>query len=100
MLSLCRILLLFSTCAEIATYNTILIPQAMEELIGLGKAKSIGVSNFNVRQLQHILDHCQIPPAVNQVSQLSRRIYHFYNCFWIQAFKLSSQLITLLKIKK
>ncbi|OQV13516.1 Aldo-keto reductase family 1 member C1-like protein [Hypsibius exemplaris] len=41
--------------------------KALEELVDLGLAKSIGVSNFNIRQLQHLLDNCRIKPAVNQV---------------------------------
>lgn len=32
-----------------------------------GLVKSIGVSNFNKRQLERILTSCRIPPAVNQV---------------------------------
>jgi len=39
----------------------------MEEIHSKGWAKSIGVSNFNVEQLQEILDNCSIPPAVNQI---------------------------------
>ncbi|VDK45014.1 unnamed protein product [Taenia asiatica] len=41
--------------------------KAMEELVSAGLAKSIGVSNFNKRQLERILASCRIPPAVNQV---------------------------------
>ena len=29
--------------------------------------KSIGVSNFNIRQLKKLLEEAEIPPAVNQV---------------------------------
>ena len=32
-----------------------------------GLAKSIGLSNFNHRQVRRILKVCKIPPAVNQV---------------------------------
>lgn len=39
----------------------------MEELISAGLVKSIGVSNFNKRQIERILKSCTIPPAVNQV---------------------------------
>ena len=31
-----------------------------------GRAKSIGISNFNSKQVQNILDNCSIKPAVNQ----------------------------------
>ncbi|KAL5632410.1 hypothetical protein ACGC1H_005388 [Rhizoctonia solani] len=32
-----------------------------------GKAKSIGVSNFNIDQLKLIVEHAKVPPAVNQI---------------------------------
>lgn len=40
---------------------------AMEELVAEGFVKSIGVSNFNVTQLQDVLDHCKIKPVNNQI---------------------------------
>lgn len=39
----------------------------MEGLVSAGLVRSIGVSNFNKRQLERILASCRIPPAVNQV---------------------------------
>lgn len=39
----------------------------MEKLVSAGLVKSIGVSNFNKRQIERILASCTIPPAVNQV---------------------------------
>lgn len=41
--------------------------QKMEEMVDLGLAKSIGLSNFNEEQIQRILDNCRIPPAVLQI---------------------------------
>lgn len=40
---------------------------AMEKLVAAGKAKSIGVSNFNIDQLKRILAVATIPPAINEV---------------------------------
>lgn len=39
----------------------------MEKIVETGKAKSIGVSNFNIKQVDRILKNCKIPPATNQV---------------------------------
>lgn len=39
----------------------------MEKLVDSGKVRSIGVSNFNSKQIQNIIDNCRIKPAVNQV---------------------------------
>lgn len=40
----------------------------MEECLQLGLTKSIGVSNFNIRQLTDILKIATIKPVVNQVN--------------------------------
>ncbi|QHO58484.1 Nuclear pore complex protein [Arachis hypogaea] len=40
---------------------------SMEQCHKLGLAKSIGVSNFSIKKLQHILSFATTPPAVNQV---------------------------------
>lgn len=39
----------------------------MEDLMKLGKIKSIGVSNFNIKQLEDVLKNCEIKPVNNQV---------------------------------
>jgi diketogulonate reductase-like aldo/keto reductase len=39
----------------------------MEKLLKTGKTKAIGVSNFNIRRLDELLEHSTIVPAVNQV---------------------------------
>lgn len=41
--------------------------KAMEECVRNGKTKSIGVSNFNIKQLEEILANCQIKPVCNQI---------------------------------
>ncbi|KAM7414095.1 hypothetical protein PAMA_019084 [Pampus argenteus] len=41
--------------------------KGMEALHASGKVKSIGVSNFNILQLERLLALCTVPPAVNQV---------------------------------
>lgn len=41
--------------------------KAMEQLYKNGKIRSIGVSNFNVNDLQAIIDSCEITPMVNQI---------------------------------
>uniref|UniRef100_A0A3B4TJJ2 Zgc:56622 n=1 Tax=Seriola dumerili TaxID=41447 RepID=A0A3B4TJJ2_SERDU len=40
--------------------------KGMEALQVSGKVKSIGVSNFNILQLERLLALCRVPPAVNQ----------------------------------
>ena len=41
--------------------------QAMESLVDDGLVRSIGISNFNVSEVDHLLSKARIPPAVNQV---------------------------------
>ncbi len=41
--------------------------KALEEAYKEGKVKAIGVSNFLVKDLQNIIDHCEIKPMVNQI---------------------------------
>ncbi len=41
--------------------------RALEDAVAAGKVKSIGVSNFNQKDLENILEDCKIKPAVNQV---------------------------------
>ncbi|ESK91347.1 aado keto reductase [Moniliophthora roreri MCA 2997] len=40
---------------------------AMEKLVGTGKVKSVGVSNFSIKNLEILLPHCTITPTTNQV---------------------------------
>lgn len=39
----------------------------MEEVKNLGLAKSIGISNFNISQIERIIANAEIKPAVLQV---------------------------------
>ncbi|PWN99251.1 hypothetical protein FA09DRAFT_328679 [Tilletiopsis washingtonensis] len=39
----------------------------LEDAVDAGKIKSIGVSNFDVEELDHLLANCRIKPAVNQI---------------------------------
>jgi diketogulonate reductase-like aldo/keto reductase len=41
--------------------------KAMEALVKTGKVKAIGVSNFNTRRLEALLQSCRIVPAANQI---------------------------------
>jgi diketogulonate reductase-like aldo/keto reductase len=41
--------------------------KAMEKLLSTGKAKAIGVSNFNIRKLGDLLSKVSVVPAVNQI---------------------------------
>lgn len=43
----------------------------MEKLVDLGLVKSIGVSNFNSKQMDRLLSNCRIKPVANQVGQFS-----------------------------
>lgn len=39
---------------------------AMEELVDAGLTKSIGISNFNIKQVDYIVDNARIQPVTNQ----------------------------------
>merc|ERR1712019_36575 len=39
----------------------------LEDYVAQGKLKAIGVSNFNAKQMQNIMDKGTIPIAVNQI---------------------------------
>lgn len=40
--------------------------RAMEDLVDAGLTKSIGISNFNIEQVDYICDNARIKPATNQ----------------------------------
>merc|ERR1712224_751553 len=39
----------------------------LEDYVAQGKLKSIGVSNFNAKQMQKVMDKATVPIAVNQI---------------------------------
>lgn len=39
----------------------------LENLVSIGKVKSIGVSNYNENHLKDLLSYCKVKPTVNQV---------------------------------
>ena len=41
--------------------------KAMEECVRKGLTRSIGISNFNERQVERIMNHCSIKPVNNQI---------------------------------
>ncbi len=41
--------------------------KAMEKLLSDSVVRAIGVSNYMVRHLDELLEHCTVPPAVNQI---------------------------------
>lgn len=47
--------------------ENIAVYKALEEFYKSGKIKAIGVSNFEIIDLENILNHCEIKPAVNQI---------------------------------
>lgn len=40
---------------------------AMEALVDEGKVKSLGVSNFSLKQVEELIAGCRVRPVVNQV---------------------------------
>ena len=55
--------------------------RAMEEAYKEGKVKAIGVSNFNVADLNNIINNCEIKPMANQilchVGKVDRKVIDF-----------------------
>ena len=49
------------------TEGNIQVWKAMEQLYDEGRIRAIGVSNFSIKDLQAILDNCDIVPMANQI---------------------------------
>ena len=47
--------------------ENIAVWKALEEAYKDGKAKAIGVSNFNIEDMENIMNNCEIKPMVNQI---------------------------------
>mgnify|MGYP002775514347 CR=1 FL=1 len=54
--------------------------KAMEELVNKKLTKSIGISNFNKRQMERLLANCKIPPVTNQVRTIIFKKVKIYYC--------------------
>lgn len=52
---------------EVLDYDYVNTWRGMEKCVELGLAKSIGVSNFNSKQIARILANCTVKPVMNQV---------------------------------
>ncbi len=79
--------------------------RALESIYKSGKAKAIGVSNYNIHHLMNIINNCEIPPMVNQVEThvtLQNHFLHEYcleNNIQLEAYAplMSSRIKELLK---
>lgn len=49
----------------------------MEKLPELGLVKSIGISNFNSKQIDRLLANCRIKPVTNQVIRMKNKQIHW-----------------------
>lgn len=58
---------LFSGSEKTYYAENLAVWKAMEEAVESGKIRSIGVSNFEIGDLQNLIDHAEIKPAVNQI---------------------------------
>ncbi|KAL4974845.1 NADP-dependent oxidoreductase domain-containing protein [Aspergillus desertorum] len=52
---------------QLADIDYVTTYKAMEKLLGTGKVRAIGVSNFNVRRLEDLLSKVSVVPAANQI---------------------------------
>lgn len=50
----------------IGTYDALFVWSKMEELVSKGMTRSIGVANHGIKNLEKLLKHAKIKPAINQ----------------------------------
>ena len=41
--------------------------KAMENEVFRGRVRNLGVSNFNIKHIEHLISHAKIQPLVNQI---------------------------------
>lgn len=58
---------LFGSSQKTYYAENLAVWKAMEEAVAAGQLRAIGVSNFEVSDLQNLIDHAEIKPAVNQI---------------------------------
>src|SRR3954447_3254590 len=63
--------------------------RALETLVGDGKVRAVGVSNFMVDHLTRLLDHAQVVPAVNQIE-----VHPYFQQPEVQAFNAEHGILT------
>ncbi|MCA0145688.1 aldo/keto reductase [Blastococcus sp. LR1] len=63
--------------------------KAFEEIYASGRAKAIGVSNFNPHHLQRLFDQTEIKPAVNQIE-----VHPFLAQDDVRAFNAEHEIVT------
>ena len=64
----------------------------MEELLKEGVVKNIGVSNFNSKQVQRILDNSTVKPVVNQVTDTTEHV-NIFSWRFLQTKKTNQETI-------
>lgn len=52
---------------ELGNHDVVATYKSMEKLLDTGKVKAIGVSNFNIRRLEDLLEQVTVVPAANQI---------------------------------
>src|ERR1700742_3821875 len=63
--------------------------RALETLLGDGKVRAIGVSNFMVEHLTMLLEHATVVPAVNQIE-----LHPYFSQPEVQAFNAEHGIVT------